>query len=185
MVLSSSNWLAGRAHLVGEDVGSELWMCVPISVREELTRLTALTRQPLYYIPVDADQVDGASFASRAGIPLPCATTTLLVDIKRNATVEPAVVLSRGGTRVDLNGAVRRAASARSLSLAPMDRLAAVAMQLGSVGPVGLPAAYPLYWDHSLSGYEYVYCGGGHKQVKLAIPTLCITDLRFRRIVQY
>lgn len=92
------------------------------------------------------------------------------------ATLAACVVLS--GTRVDVNGAVRRQLGARKASFAPMETATGeTGMEYGGITPIGLPGDWPVLVDSAVVDLPYVLVGSGRRRGKLLVPGKAFAEL--------
>lgn len=117
----------------------------------------------------DPDLADTAAFLAHYGHAADTVVNTLLVVAKRGPqTVAACAVLA--DSRLDVNGAVRRALAIPKASFAPPEQTEALTgMQLGGVAPFGLPDEVRVLVDARVLAHPRVIVGGGTRGVKLAV----------------
>ncbi|NSC20393.1 hypothetical protein FM076_03835 [Streptomyces albus subsp. chlorinus] len=133
----------------------------------------------LLFVDTDPDKADTAVFVETYGKELlETSANCVVIAAKRGGerTLAACVVLS--STRLDVNGAARRALGARKVSFAPHD--AAVegsGMEYGGITPVGLPADWPLLVDADVVALPWVLVGSGSRRGKLIVPGKALAGL--------
>ncbi|MBW5423607.1 hypothetical protein GKQ77_18915 [Streptomyces sp. BG9H] len=126
----------------------------------------------LIHVDTDPQWADTATFLGHYGPELLSQSANCVVVAGKRGggtTLAACVVLS--GTRVDVNGVVRRQLGARKASFAPMETATGeTGMEYGGVTPIGLPAAWPLLVDAAVVDLPYVLVGSGSRRGKLIVP---------------
>lgn len=93
-------------------------------------------------------------------------------------------------TRIDVNGAVRRALGAARISFAPReDSVAGSGMEYGGITAFGLPSDWPVLVDTAVMDRESIVMGAGVRAAKLllspsallTIPGVSVTSLAKQR----
>jgi prolyl-tRNA editing enzyme YbaK/EbsC (Cys-tRNA(Pro) deacylase) len=120
-------------------------------------------------LPCDPALADTAAYCEAYGVPMERSANTLLVVSKRGPQrVAACVVLAT--SRLDVNGAVRRAMEVPKVSFAPGgDTAALTGMELGGVAPFGLPEDVTVLVDERVMEPDWVIVGGGSRSVKLRL----------------
>ncbi|GGL17078.1 YbaK/EbsC family protein [Streptomyces flaveus] len=155
---------------------------------DELTRPVAdavrhwrgnVPAEQIVYVDTEPDWADTATFLEHYGPELlDQSANCVVVAGKRGgeSTLAACVVLS--GTRVDVNGVVRRQLGARKASFAPMDTATGeTGMEYGGITPIGLPADWPLLVDSAVVDLPYVLVGSGRRRGKLLVPGKAFAEL--------
>ena len=102
----------------------------------------------------------------------------IIVEAKRAGRKWYAACLVPTGSRIDLNGFVRKHLNARRVSLAPKDEaINLTSMEYGSINVVGLPNEWTILIDVSLIEKPTVIIGSGLVRSKLAISGSLLKDL--------
>ncbi|MDI3407548.1 YbaK/EbsC family protein [Streptomyces cavernicola] len=131
------------------------------------------------YVDTDPEIADTAVFVEHYGPELrDRSANCVVVSGKRGgeSTLAACVVLS--GTRVDVNGAVRRQLGARKASFAPMDTATGeTGMEYGGITPIGLPEAWPVLVDAAVLDVPHVLIGSGRRRGKLIVPGKTFAEL--------
>jgi prolyl-tRNA editing enzyme YbaK/EbsC (Cys-tRNA(Pro) deacylase) len=155
---------------------------------DELTRPVAdavrhwrgnVPAEQIVYVDTEPDWADTATFLEHYGPELlDQSANCVVVAGKRGgeSTLAACVVLS--GTRVDVNGVVRRQLGARKASFAPMDTATGeTGMEYGGITPIGLPAGWPVLVDSAVVDLPYVLVGSGRRRGKLLVPGKAFAEL--------
>ncbi|MFF6996528.1 YbaK/EbsC family protein [Streptomyces sp. NPDC008313] len=133
----------------------------------------------ILYVDTDPGRADTAAFVEHYGKELlDTSANCVVVAGKRGgeATLAACVLLS--GTRLDVNGVVRRHLGARKASFAPMDTATGeTGMEYGGITPVGLPGDWPVLVDQAVVDLPYVLVGSGRRRGKLLVPGKAFAEL--------
>jgi len=109
----------------------------------------------------------------------------IVVEAKRADRRWYAACLVPTGSRIDLNGFVRKYLNARRVSLAPKDEAIRLTnMEYGSINAVGLPKEWMVLIDASLVEKPMVIMGSGLVKSKLAIPGSLLKNLPNTEVVE-
>ncbi|MEU7583999.1 YbaK/EbsC family protein [Streptomyces sp. NPDC041068] len=126
----------------------------------------------LIHVDTEPEWADTATFLEHYGPELLSQSANCVVVAGKrggDTTLAACVVLS--GTRVDVNGVVRRRLGARKASFAPMGTATGeTGMEYGGITPIGLPAAWPLLVDAAVADLPHVLIGSGSRRGKLIVP---------------
>ena len=77
-----------------------------------------------------------------------------------------------------MNGLVRRHLDAKKASFAPMDTAVAESgMAYGGIGPIGLPAGWPILLDAAVAAGDRLVIGSGVRGSKLLVPGKLLASL--------
>lgn len=155
---------------------------------DELTRPVAdavrhwrgnVPAEQIVYVDTEPDWADTATFLEHYGPELlDQSANCVVVAGKRGgeSTLAACVVLS--GTRVDVNGVVRRQLGARKASFASMDTATGeTGMEYGGITPIGLPGDWPVLVDSAVVDLPYVLVGSGRRRGKLLVPGKAFAEL--------
>ncbi|MFG2030154.1 YbaK/EbsC family protein [Streptomyces sp. NPDC048825] len=155
---------------------------------DELTRPVAdavrhwrgnVPAEQIVYVDTEPEWADTATFLEHYGPELlDQSANCVVVAGKRGgeSTLAACVVLS--GTRVDVNGVVRRQLGARKASFAPTDTATGeTGMEYGGITPIGLPADWPVLVDSAVVDLPYVLVGSGRRRGKLLVPGKAFAEL--------
>ncbi|QEU95922.1 YbaK/EbsC family protein [Streptomyces kanamyceticus] len=128
--------------------------------------------EELVHVDTDPRWADTATFLEHYGPELlGQSANCVVVAGKRGGETTLAACLVLSGTRVDVNGAVRRQLGARKASFAPMETATGeTGMEYGGITPIGLPAAWPVLVDPAVADLPYVLVGSGSRRGKLIVP---------------
>ncbi|MEU6995569.1 YbaK/EbsC family protein [Streptomyces sp. NPDC046465] len=126
----------------------------------------------LIHVDTEPEWADTATFLEHYGPELlSLSANCVVVAGKRGGETTLAACVVPSGTRVDVNGVVRRQLGARKASFAPMDTATGeTGMEYGGITPIGLPAAWPLLVDAVVAGLPHVLVGSGSRRGKLIVP---------------
>ncbi|MFD3564627.1 YbaK/EbsC family protein [Streptomyces sp. NPDC058686] len=135
--------------------------------------------EQLLHVDTEPEWADTATFVERYGPELlEDSANCVVVAGKRGGETTLAACLVFSGTRVDVNGAVRRQLGARKASFAPMETATGVTgMEYGGITPIGLPADWPLLVDAAVVDRPHVLIGSGTRRGKLIVPGKAFLDL--------
>jgi prolyl-tRNA editing enzyme YbaK/EbsC (Cys-tRNA(Pro) deacylase) len=123
----------------------------------------------------DPELADTAAFCAAYGIaPADTANTIVVADKSEPARFVACVVLAT--TRLDVNGSVRRRLGAKKASFASAEATRELTgMEIGGVGPFGLPADLAVWVDAAVMTRPEVTFGGGSRRWKLrAAPSVLL-----------
>lgn len=142
----------------------------------------------VFRVPDDAS--DTVACTERFGIPLENGANTIIVRFKKGGAEYFAAVVGLTSTRIDVNGAVRRALGAARISFAPReDSVAGSGMEYGGITAFGLPSDWPVLVDTAVMDRESIVMGAGVRAAKLllspsallTIPGVSVTSLAKQR----
>ncbi|RVU23874.1 hypothetical protein EOT10_17600 [Streptomyces antnestii] len=139
----------------------------------------AVPAEQLIHVDTEPDWADTSTFVEHYGPELlDRSANCVVVAGKRGGETTLAACLVLSGTRVDVNGVVRRQLGARKASFAPMDTATgATGMEYGGITPIGLPADWPLLVDAAVVDLPHVLIGSGTRRGKLIVPGKAFLDL--------
>lgn len=135
--------------------------------------------EQIVYVDTEPDWADTATFLEHYGPELLDQSANCVVVVGKRggeSTLAACVVLS--GTRVDVNGVVRRQLGARKASFAPTDTATGeTGMEYGGITPIGLPADWPVLVDSAVADLPYALVGSGRRRGKLLVPGKAFAEL--------
>ncbi|MCI3929156.1 YbaK/EbsC family protein [Streptomyces sp. AN091965] len=133
----------------------------------------------LIHVDTEPQWADTAAFVEHYGPELlQESANCVVVAGKRGGETTLAACVVLSGTRVDVNGAVRRQLGARKASFAPMDTaVGETGMEYGGITPIGLPAHWPLLVDAAVAARPHVLIGSGSRRGKLIVPGKALAGL--------
>ncbi|WP_405780633.1 YbaK/EbsC family protein [Streptomyces sp. NBC_01378] len=139
----------------------------------------AVPAEQLIHVDTEPEWADTATFVEHYGPELlEDSANCVVVAGKRGGETTLAACMVLSGTRVDVNGVVRRQLGARKASFAPMETATgATGMEYGGITPIGLPADWPLLVDAAVVDRPYVLIGSGTRRGKLIVPGKAFLDL--------
>uniref|UniRef100_A0AAU1UGC3 YbaK/EbsC family protein n=1 Tax=Streptomyces sp. NBC_00119 TaxID=2975659 RepID=A0AAU1UGC3_9ACTN len=139
----------------------------------------AVPAEQLIHVDTEPEWADTATFVEHYGPELlEDSANCVVVAGKRGGETTLAACLVLSGTRVDVNGVVRRQLGARKASFAPMETATgATGMEYGGITPIGLPADWPLLVDAAVVDRAHVLIGSGTRRGKLIVPGKAFLDL--------
>jgi prolyl-tRNA editing enzyme YbaK/EbsC (Cys-tRNA(Pro) deacylase) len=136
-------------------------------------------------IEIDPQFSDTEAFCEHYGIAPDQTANTVIVEARRGGESKLAVVVMSAGGRADLNGVVRKALGARTLSLAAKDAaVAKSAMEYGSITAIGLPSEWPLVVDSRVLEVPKLVMGGGLRRSKLYFPGRALAELPNAMVIE-
>ncbi|MFI7274667.1 YbaK/EbsC family protein [Streptomyces sp. NPDC049879] len=138
------------------------------------------------YVDSDPEVADTAAFVATYGQDLSSTSANLVVLAgKRGGDVRLAACLVPSQARLDVNGVARRRLDVRKVSFAPRETaVGETGMEYGGITPVGLPAAWPLLVDASLTALPWVLVGSGARRGKLILPGKALAELPGAEVVE-
>ena len=162
--LGTLPWQLAPADLVGEPV------------------LAALDGWPsaseVFAAPIDPGLADTAAFCSEYGVELDDSANCVIVAGRRADVIRYAACMVLATTRADVNGVVRRRLDARKASFASMDdAVSLTGMEYGGIGPIGLPADWPILIDAAVMARPQVVVGSGLRRSKILLPSRLLAEL--------
>lgn len=120
---------------------------------------------------IDPAYAGGEELCAHYGIDPSMGGNCIIVEATRGDRKWYAACLVPTGSRMDLNGFVRKRLNARRVSLAPKDEVITMTgMEYGSITIVGLPDDWILLVDATLTKKTMVVMGSGLIKSKLALP---------------
>jgi len=139
----------------------------------------AVPAEELIHVDTEPEWADTATFVEHYGPELlERSANCVVVAGKRGGETTLAACLVLSGTRVDVNGVVRRQLGARKASFAPMETATgATGMEYGGITPIGLPADWPLLVDAAVVDLPHVLIGSGTRRGKLIVPGKAFPEL--------
>lgn len=154
---------------------------VPDAARVELlpTQVTrSLSGLDFVVFNVPDDASDTAECSARFGIPLDDGANTIVLRFKKDGGEHFAAVVSLGSTRIDVNGATRRALGAQRISFASREQaIDGTGMEFGGITAFGLPPDWPVLIDSAVMDRETIVMGAGIRAAKLLIPPSALLAL--------
>lgn len=130
----------------------------------------SLNCQDFIVFSVPDDASDTAACTERFGIPLDDGANTIVVRFKKDGGEHFAAVVALASTRIDVNGATRRALGAKRISFASReDAVAGSGMEYGGITAFGLPAHWPVLVDSAVMDRQSVVMGAGIRAAKLLL----------------
>ncbi|MET8681669.1 YbaK/EbsC family protein [Streptomyces sp. NPDC004647] len=135
--------------------------------------------EQLLYVDTDPERADTAAFAEAYGPGLlEASANCVVVAGKRGQDVTLAACVVLSGTRLDVNGTVRRHLGARKASFAAMDTaVGRTGMEYGGITPIGLPSDWPMLVDAAVVDVPYAIIGSGRRRGKLLVPGKTLAEL--------
>ncbi|MER6129464.1 YbaK/EbsC family protein [Streptomyces sp. NPDC001795] len=133
----------------------------------------------IVYVDTRPEWADTAVFLEHYGKELlDQSANCVVVAGRRGGETTLAACLVLSGTRVDVNGVVRRQLGARKASFAPMEvATGETGMEYGGITPIGLPAGWPVLVDSAVADLSYVLVGSGRRRGKLLVPGKAFAEL--------
>ncbi|WP_447036100.1 YbaK/EbsC family protein [Streptomyces sp. DSM 118878] len=146
----------------------------------------AVPADELVHVDTDPEWADTATFLEHYGPELyDQSANCVVVAGKRGGETTLAACVVLSGTRVDVNGVVRRRLGARKASFAPMDTATGeTGMEYGGITPIGLPVAWPILVDAAVVDLPYVLIGSGARRGKLIVPGKVFAGLPNAEVVE-
>ncbi|MCN9240983.1 YbaK/EbsC family protein [Streptomyces sp. RY43-2] len=155
---------------------------------DELTRPVAdavrqwsgsVPAEQIVYVDTNPEWADTSVFLEHYGKDLlDRSANCVVVAGKRGGETTLAACVVLSGTRVDVNGAVRRRLGARKASFAPMEvATGETGMEYGGITPLGLPGSWPVLVDSSVVDLPCVLVGSGRRRGKLLVPGKAFAEL--------
>ena len=133
----------------------------------------------ILYVDTDPAIADTAVFVEHYGQRLlDESANCVIVAGRRGETTTLAACVVRSGTRVDVNGTVRRELGSRKVRFAAVETATGdTGMEYGGITPLGLPADWPVLVDAAVVDTEWVLVGSGRRRGKLILPGQAFAEL--------
>ncbi|MET9952719.1 YbaK/EbsC family protein [Streptomyces sp. NPDC006339] len=133
----------------------------------------------ILYVDTDPAIADTAVFVEHYGQRLlDESANCVIVAGRRGETTTLAACVVRSGTRVDVNGVVRRELGSRKVRFAPIETATGdTGMEYGGITPLGLPEGWPVLVDATVVDTEWVLVGSGRRRGKLILPGKAFAEL--------
>jgi prolyl-tRNA editing enzyme YbaK/EbsC (Cys-tRNA(Pro) deacylase) len=127
---------------------------------------------------INPDFLEGLALCSHYGLDKSMGANCLVVEAVRNEVTKYAACLVPVGYKYDMNKTIRKLLNARRVSVAPLDFvLEKTKMEMGSIGPIGLPDDWYILVDEQVMKNKEIIVGGGFKTSKLLIPSSALLSL--------
>lgn len=127
---------------------------------------------------VDDDASDTERFVARHGVALDDCANTLVLKFRRDGIDQHAAVVSLGGRRLDVNGAVKAALGAQRLTFAKRETTVELTgMEPGGVTAFGLPDGWTVLVDAAVMDRTSVVMGAGVRRAKLLLAPQLLRGL--------
>jgi prolyl-tRNA editing enzyme YbaK/EbsC (Cys-tRNA(Pro) deacylase) len=140
--------------------------------------------EALGVVEIDPGLADTAALSEAYGLPLDASGNCVVVGGRRDGAERVAACVVRADTRADVNNLVKRRLDVRKASfLGTDDAVARTAMEYGGITPVGLPEAWRLFVDASLTTMPVVVIGSGVRRSKLLLPGPVLAELPGAEVV--
>lgn len=134
---------------------------------------------------IDPELADTAAFCDHYGVPLAASANCVIVAGKRGDKLDYAACLALATTRVNVNSVVRKHLGARKASFAPMAEAVQLSgMEYGGIGPVGLPADWPILIDAAVAAAPQLVIGSGLRGSKLFVPGETLAALPHAEVIE-
>lgn len=159
------------------------------SITDRLDLLADPTRDYLLGLPrestvnvmvaeIDPAYAGGEELSAHYGTEPSMGGNCIIIAASRADRKWYAACLVPTGSRVDLNGFVRKHLNARRVSLAPKEEAISLTnMEYGSINVIGLPSEWIILIDATFIEKPTVIMGGGLVRSKLAVPGSLLKQL--------
>ncbi len=132
---------------------------------------------------IDPQYAGGSDFLTHYSIEH--GANCVIVIGTRGDTSQIAACLAPVGSRLNLNSTVRKALSARRVSLAPLDLiLEKTQMEYGSITVIGLPTDWKILIDERCILPKQLVIGSGLLKSKIRLPGKALAELPNAEIIQ-
>jgi prolyl-tRNA editing enzyme YbaK/EbsC (Cys-tRNA(Pro) deacylase) len=133
---------------------------------------------------IDPELADTAAFCAHYAVSMSDSANCVIVAGRRGDVVSYAACMVLATTRADVNGLVRRRLDARKASFAAMDAAVTLTgMEYGGIGPIGLPAGWPILVDAAVVDRPDVVVGSGLRRSKISLPGRLLAELPGAEVV--
>ena len=137
-------------------------------------------------VEIDPALADTAALADAFDLPMESNGNCVVVGGRRAGEERVAACVVRADTRADVNNLVKRRLDVRKASFLNMDQaVQETGMEYGGITPVGLPPAWRLLVDASLTSMPTVVIGSGLRRSKLLVPGSLLADLPEAEVVEH
>lgn len=134
---------------------------------------------------IDSEVSDTAAFCARYEIGPEVAANCVIIEAKKGDERQFVACVVLATTRIDVNGAVRRAVDAKKASFAKMeDAVCETGMEYGAITPIGLPANWLILIDSRVLESELVILGSGIRKSKLVLPGKLVASLPSTKVIE-
>jgi prolyl-tRNA editing enzyme YbaK/EbsC (Cys-tRNA(Pro) deacylase) len=164
-----------------------------VTVNERLDLLGAPTRRfvtesdlgrEMGVVEIDPAVSDTAELQREFGLDSQMLANCVVVGGRREGTERLGACVALAGTRVDVNGAVRRMLDVRKASFLPVERAVELTgMEYGGITPIGLPSRWPLYVDRRVIEVPMMVIGSGVRHSKILVPGRVLGELPGARVI--
>lgn len=147
-------------------------------VRHALEALPVELAGQIEVAEIDPELADTAAMTQAYGFAPEMSANCVIVSGKRAGEDRHAAVLVLASDRADINNVARRHLDVRKLSFASTEfAVQQTSMAYGGIGPIGLPASWPLLVDHEVIAAPRVIIGSGVRRSKLFLPGSLLAQL--------
>ena len=144
-------------------------LCAP--TRSYLLAQDTTLRDKAFVADIDPMFAGGEALCAHYEIDPAMGGNCIILEASRGENKWYVVCLVSPGSRIDLNGFVRKHVNARRISLAPKDDAVSKSeMEYGSINVVGLPSNWTILIDAKLASQPYIVMGSGLIGSKIAVP---------------
>ena len=134
---------------------------------------------------IDPGLADTAALTEAYDLPLAASGNCVVVGGRREGAERVAACVVRADTRADVNTVVKRRLDVRKASfLATEQAVRETGMEYGGITPVGLPPAWRVLADASLTTLPVVVLGSGLRRSKLLLPGALLAELPRVEVVE-
>ena len=147
-------------------------------VRAYLDTLPSWETESVRVIEIDPAHAAGPDFCRIYGVDPANGLNCVIVRGPGSDSATVAVCLAPVGSRLDLNGAVRRALGVKRVKMLERESATeATKMEEGAITPVGVPATWHVLLPPEVHTLDFVVVGGGKKNSKLKVPPRLLISL--------
>ena len=132
----------------------------------------------VHVAPIDTALSDTVAFCESYNVSLKHSANCVIVRAVHAGNITYAAIMVIASSRIDINGAVRRALNARKISFAPLDEATKMTgMEFGGINPIGLPADWQILVDTRVAKSESLVIGSGIRGSKFLVSGSFLANL--------
>lgn len=144
----------------------------------KILKSSSLPTESIYVVKIDPQFADTAGFCEQYEVGLDQSVNCVVLEARKSDKRWFAACMVVATHRADINGKIRKALGARSVSFASMEKaLKETGMEYGGITPIGLPDNWTIVVDGDALKQDYVIVGSGIRDSKLLIPGSLLAKL--------
>lgn len=174
----SPNTTTGNATLHFDPALDNPHLLAPTVLTAVLAVKDAALQSDLLVAEIDPQFANGEKLCEQYAIPTNEGANCIIISARRGQNNQLAACVAPVGTKVDLNGIIKKILNARRISLAPLELvLKETQMEYGSITPIGLPESWPILIDEAVATANRVVLGSGKLNAKISLSGKTLIQL--------